>query len=81
MSDDGYVPHGYDGIAACCIFDTTQPESDDNRDFISPIWKACKKYVRCTKRQADYLDIYDEKTNKIIKNPNDISKINDSEYE
>lgn len=80
VSDDGYVPHGYDGIAFCCAYDEKEPESDDNREFISPCWKACKKYVKCTKRQAEYLDIYDYKKQRIVKNPNDISKI-DKDYD
>ena len=75
VADEGDTPHGYDGTACCCVFDTTQPESNDNRDFISPLWNACKKYVRCTKRQSEYLDIYDEKKQRTVKNPNDISKI------
>lgn len=75
VANDGEVPHGYDGAAWCCVFDTTQPESNENRDFISPLWKACKKYVRCTKRQSEYLDIYDKKKQRTVKNPNDISKI------
>lgn len=80
VADDGEEPFGYDGGAWCCMFDVNEPESNDNRDFISPLWKACKKYVRCTKRQAEYLDIYDEKKQRIVKNPNDISKI-DKDYD
>ena len=53
----------------------TKKESSDNRLFISPVWKACSKYQKCTERQSLYLDIYDRKTNSIISNPNDISKI------
>ena len=80
VNDDGEVPHGYDGIAVCCAYDEKEPESDDNMEFISPCLKACKKYVKCTKRQAEYLDIYDEKKQRIVKNPNDISKI-DKNYD
>lgn len=79
VADDGDVPFGYDGMAVCGAYDKTQPEGPDNMMCISPCWKACKKYVRCTLRQAQYLDIYDIKTNKIIKNPNDISKIEEDE--
>lgn len=75
VEDEGYVPFGYDGIAACCVFSKNLPENEENMEFISPYWNACKKYVMCTKRQADYLDIYDPKTKMIIKNPHDISKI------
>ena len=53
----------------------TKKESSDNRLFISPVWKACSKYQKCTEIQSLYLDIYDRKTNSIISNPNDISKI------
>lgn len=76
VSEDGKVPHGYDGWALCCLFDENKPETDDNLEFISPLWKSCKKYEKCTFRQAQYLDIYDAKKQRIIKNPNDISKIN-----
>ena len=76
---DGEIPHGYDGTAACCVFDNTKPESNDNSDFISPVWNACKKYVRCTERQSKYLDIYDESLQCVVKNPNDISKISQEE--
>ena len=69
VHDDGEVPHGYDGTAVCCKFDNNQKESVENRLWISPCWKACSKYKRCTERQADYLDIFDPKTNSIIKNP------------
>ena len=72
---EGEVPHGYDGTALCCVFDNTEQESSENREFISPLWKACHKYEKCTERQADYLDIFDEETQTIIPNPNDISKI------
>lgn len=37
----------------------------------------CKKYKRCTERQADYLDIFDEETKTIVTNPNLIN--NDDE--
>lgn len=77
--DEGEVPHGYDGMAVCNAYDKNQPEDSDNMMCVSPLWKACKKYVRCTLRQAQYLDIHDLKTNKIIKNPNDISKIDEDE--
>lgn len=75
VHDDGEVPHGYDGMALCCKFNDKEVESAENRMFISPTWTACKKYKKCTERQADYLDIFDEVTQKIIENPNDISKI------
>lgn len=70
VNDDGEAPCGYDGTAVCCKFDDKQKESAENRLWISPCWKACGKYKRCTERQAEYLDIFDEKTQTIIKNPN-----------
>jgi len=75
VNEDGKVPHGYDGTALCCVFNDKQPKTNENRDFVSPCWKACHKYKRCTERQADYLDIFDFETQTIIKNTNDISKI------
>ena len=75
VNGEGEVPHGYDGTALCCVFNNKEKESIENREFISPSWKACNKYERCTERQADYLDIFDEETQTIIPNPNDISKI------
>ena len=75
VRDDGEVPHGYDGTAICCKFNYKEKETDKNRLWVSPLWKACPKYKKCTERQADYLDIFDEVTQTIIKNPNDISKI------
>ena len=75
VHDDGEVPHGYDGTAVCCKFDNNRKETVENRLWISPCWKACCKYKRCTERQADYLDIFHALTQTIIENPNDISKI------
>ena len=75
VNEDGEVPHGWDGTAFCCKYNKSEEKSIDNRDYISPCWKACIKYKRCTERQAKYIDIYDFKTQSIIKNPNDISKI------
>ena len=75
VRNKGEVPHGWDGTAICCVFNDSEKESIDNRDFISPTWNPCKKYKRCTERQANYLDIYDYKKQEIIENPNDISKI------
>ena len=75
VHDDGEVPHGYDGTAVCCKFDNNLKETVENRLWISPCWKACCKYKRCTERQADYLDIFHALTQTIIENPNDISKI------
>ena len=73
---DGKVPHGYDGTAECCLFNCNEKETSENRCYISPLWKPCSKYEKCTKRQVDYLDIFDTETQSIIPNPNDISKIN-----
>lgn len=73
---EGEEPHGYDGSAICDAYNPNEVESENNRMFTSPLWKPCCKYLRCTERQADYLDIYDVKTKTTIKNPNDISKIN-----
>ena len=75
VNEDGEVPHGYDGTAVCCAYDDKEPEDSENRLFISPCWKACHKYKRCTERQANYFDIFDNTTQTIIKNKNDISKI------
>ncbi len=75
VSEEGEVPHGYDGTAFCCLFNDEEPETSENRAFISPSWKACSKYQRCTERQADYLDVFDSETKSIIENTNDISKI------
>ena len=72
---NGEVPQGYDGTACCDKYEPKEKESSDNRFFTSPVWKACSKYQKCTERQSLYLDIYDRKTNSIIPNPNDISKI------
>lgn len=70
VNGDGEIPHGYDGMALCCVFDENEEETDENREYISPCWRACKKYKKCTERQAEYLDIFDEQTQTIIKNPN-----------
>lgn len=75
VSDEGEIPVGYDGTSICGIHNDNEEESIDNRLFVSPYWAACKKYKRCTERQAKYLDIFDTETQTIIKNPNDISKI------
>lgn len=75
VNNDGTEPQGYDGTAVCCLFDDEQKETDENRLFISPVWSPCKKYKRCTERQADYLDVFDSKSKTIIENPNDTSKI------
>ena len=79
VNDEGEVPHGWDGTAECCKFDKSKPQSNENRLFISPCWKACPKYEKCTERQANYLDIFDYKTQSIVKNPNNISKIRQNE--
>lgn len=75
VEDKGQIPHGYDGTALCCKFDDKEPETINNRCFISPCWKACHKYKRCTERQSNYLDVFSEEEQKTIENPNDISKI------
>lgn len=66
-----YVPHGYDGSAICDAYDSKDKTSDpgDNRLVISPMWKQCKKYVRCSERQALFEEIYDPETNTVIENP------------
>lgn len=49
---------------------TIKKSDNDDRDwFISPCWKTCSKYKKCTERQADYLDIFDPETKSIIENP------------
>jgi hypothetical protein len=73
--DDGKVPYGYDGTAECGLFNWDEEETSENRWDIHPLWKPCSKYEKCTKRQADYLEIFDIETQSIIPNPNDISKI------
>lgn len=75
VNDEGETPHGWDGTAVCCVFNEAEKESVDNRLWVSPCWKACSKYERCTERQADYLDIFDNVSKTVIANPNDISKI------
>lgn len=72
---DGKEPHGYDGMAECCLHNWDEEETIENRCWISPLFKPCLKYERCTERQADYLDVFDAETKSIIPNPNDISKI------
>lgn len=74
INEEGETPCGYDGTAICCVHNDKEEDSKDNRLFISPIWGACKKYKRCTERQADYLDIFDEKTQSIINNPHKIKE-------
>ena len=76
VMDEGKVPHGYDGTAECCLHNWDEKETTDNRCYISPLFKPCSKYKKCTERQADYIDIFDMETQSIILNPNDISKIN-----
>ena len=65
VNDDGKVPHGHDGMAFCGKY-------NDNNMIISPLWYACGNYEKCTENQADYIDIYDFKTETIIKNPNSV---------
>ena len=74
MSDKGEIPSGYDGMAICCKYNYKEPDSNDNRLFISPCWKICSKYKKCTERQADYLDVYNEEKQTIIKNPNYVNR-------
>jgi hypothetical protein len=76
VNDNGETPYGYDGTAECCLFNWDENETFDNRWYVSPLWKPCPKYKKCTERQAGYLDIFDIETQTIIPNPNDISKIN-----
>jgi hypothetical protein len=69
VNDENEAPLGYDGTAVCCKHDDTQKENyQSNRLFISPCDNACPKYKRCTEKQAEYLEIYDKKTDSIIKN-------------
>ena len=75
VMDDGKEPHGYDGAAECCLHNWDEEETSENRWWISPLFKPCSKYERCTEHQADYLEIFDVETQSIIPNPNDISKI------
>jgi len=70
---EGRAPMGYDGTAFCEKYDHEKADGPDNRWSVSPLWKKCAKYERCTERQADYLDIYVD--GEIVPNPNDISKI------
>lgn len=77
VRDDGKVPHGYDGTAVCCLFNYDEEKTSENILLISPLFKPCSKYERCTEQQTDYLEIFDAETQSIIPNPNDISKIND----
>lgn len=73
VSEEGEIPCGYDGTAVCGIYDKEKDDNDGRDWFISPCWKACSKYKRCTERQADYLDIFDIETKTIINNPNPIN--------
>lgn len=75
VMDDGKEPHGYDGTAMCCLHNWDEEETTENRCWVSPLFKPCSKYERCTERQADYLEIFDVETQSMIPNPNDISKI------
>lgn len=75
VAPKGEVPHGYDGTAHCCVYEDNEVENKDNRDFISPLWNACSKYEKCTERQAKYLDVFDEQSQTIVSNNEDISKI------
>lgn len=75
VANKGEVPHGYDGTASCCKHDENVPVSKENRDWISPLWTACAKYEKCTERQAKYLDAFDEQSQTIVANNEDISKI------
>ena len=77
IADKGKEPQGYDGTAICCKYDKAKSETSENRLWIAPSWEACSKYKKCTERQAKFLDVFDEKSQTIIPNPNDISKIND----
>lgn len=76
VMDNGEAPRGYDGMAECCLYNRDEEKTSNNRYYISPLWKSCPKYKRCTERQADYLDIFDIESQTIIPNQNDISKIN-----
>ena len=78
---DWEEPHGYDGSALCEVYDHKKEESNDNRWFISPLWKPCCKYKRCTERQADYLDIYDYKTKSVIPSPYRYLRLSENHYE
>lgn len=73
VNDTGKIPCGYDGTAICGIYEIGEKETSENRLIISPAWPPCKKYKRCTERQADYLDIFDEETKTIVTNPNPIN--------
>lgn len=68
VRDNEKTPHGWDGSALCCLFNEDKEESIDNRFIISPLWKACKKYERCSEKQADYEAIYDRESRTLIKN-------------
>lgn len=56
----------------CCRYNEDEEITTENRMWISPLWKACHKYERCTERQADYLDIFDNEIQTIVINPNKI---------
>lgn len=75
VSDKGKVPHGYDSSALCGLFNEVEEETKENHRIVSPCWPACQKYERCSEAQALYKEIYDIKTQTVIPNPNDISKI------
>ena len=74
VNSEGEIPTGYDGTAICGKYDSSKCETNENRLFVSPSEPKCWKYCRCTKRQADYLDIFDPKTQTIIENPYRVNK-------
>lgn len=69
VSNEGEIPHGYDGMALCCIFDKNDKETFSMKDeIVSPLWKACKNYQRCTEKQSEYIEIFDYNTKNLIDN-------------
>ena len=37
-------------------------------EIVSPLWKACKNYQRCTEKQSEYIEIFDYNTKNLIDN-------------
>lgn len=63
VADDGEVPFGYDGMALCC-----NKQDKKKSSIISPGWKACERYQKCSESQVNYETVYDQVTKTEIKN-------------
>lgn len=70
VETEGEVPHGYDGTAFCQLHNFDEEETNNNRDYISPLWKACDRYEKCSYDQMMYNTVYDRITGTEIPNEN-----------